>query len=42
MDSGEGWKVADISLADEGERRVDWARARMPVLSRLQDEARET
>ena len=42
MDSGEGWKVADISLADEGARRVDWARARMPVLSRLQDEARET
>ncbi len=39
MDTGEDWKVADISLADDGARRVDWARARMPVLARLRDEA---
>ena len=29
----EGWEVADISLAEEGARRVDWARSRMPVLA---------
>ena len=39
MDSGEDWKVADVSLADEGARRVDWARSRMPVLAKLRDEA---
>jgi len=42
MDTGDGWKVADISLADQGSRRVDWARSRMPVLSRLRAEARQT
>tara|TARA_Y100000766_G_scaffold227357_1_gene200465 strand:- start:449 stop:1714 length:1266 start_codon:yes stop_codon:yes gene_type:complete len=42
MDSGEDWKVADISLADDGARRVDWARSRMPVLARLRDEAIQT
>ena len=42
MDSGEGWKVADISLADDGARRVDWARSRMPVLAKLRDEAIQT
>ena len=42
MDSGEGWKVADISLAEEGARRVDWARSRMPVLAKLRDEAIQT
>ena len=39
MDSGEGWKVADISLADDGARRVDWARSRMPVLAALRKQA---
>ncbi len=39
MDSGDNWKVADISLADEGARRVDWARSRMPVLAHLREEA---
>ncbi|MEE2759373.1 MAG: adenosylhomocysteinase [Candidatus Thermoplasmatota archaeon] len=39
MDSGQDWKVADISLADDGSRRVDWARSRMPVLARLREEA---
>ena len=42
MDTGEGWKVADISLADEGAKRVDWARSRMPVLAKLRDEALTT
>ena len=42
MDSGEGWKVADITLAEEGSRRVDWARSRMPVLALLQEEARQS
>tara|TARA_Y100001970_G_scaffold249806_1_gene320799 strand:- start:6377 stop:7642 length:1266 start_codon:yes stop_codon:yes gene_type:complete len=42
MDSGEGYTVADLSLADAGERRVDWARARMPVLARLKAEAEKT
>ncbi len=42
MDSGEDWKVADITLAEEGARRVDWARARMPVLASLQEEARQS
>ena len=42
MDTGDNWKVADISLADEGARRVDWARSRMPVLSHLREMARET
>jgi len=42
MDSGADWKVADISLAEEGARRVDWARSRMPVLARLRDEAIQT
>jgi adenosylhomocysteinase len=42
MDTGKDWKVADISLADEGARRVDWARSRMPVLARLCEEARQS
>ena len=42
MDTGDNWKVGDISLADEGARRVDWARSRMSVLSHLRDMARET
>ena len=42
MDTGEDWKVADISLADQGSRRVDWARSRMPVLAHLREEARQS
>ncbi len=42
MDRGEGYTVADLNLADAGERRVDWARARMPVLARLKAEAEVT
>ena len=42
MDRAEGYTVADLNLADAGERRVDWARARMPVLARLKAEAEVT
>ncbi|MEC7704260.1 MAG: adenosylhomocysteinase [Candidatus Thermoplasmatota archaeon] len=42
MDSGEGWKVADISLAEQGAKLVDWARSRMPVLAKLREEALTT
>ena len=42
MDEGEIYTVADLGLADAGERRVDWARARMPVLARLKAEAEKT
>jgi len=39
MDKGELYTVADLSLADEGAMRVDWARSRMPVLAALRDQA---
>jgi len=39
MDKTDKYTVADISLADSGALRVDWARARMPVLAALKEEA---
>ena len=42
MDKGDSYTVANLALADAGERRVDWARARMPVLARLKAEAEKT
>ncbi len=42
MDRTDKYTVADISLADKGALKVDWARARMPVLSALKDEAMKT
>jgi len=39
MDEAEGYKVADLNLADEGSLRVDWARSRMPVLALLRKKA---
>lgn len=42
MDKTEQYTVADISLAHEGALRVDWARARMPVLASLCEEALKT
>ena len=39
MDEGELYTVADLSLADEGAMRVDWARSRMPVLAALREQA---
>ena len=42
MDSTDNYTVADISLAKSGSLRVDWARARMPVLAALKEEALKT
>ena len=42
MDKTDKYTVADISLADSGALRVDWARARMPVLAALKEEALDT
>ena len=42
MDSTDSYTVADIKLAESGSLRVDWARARMPVLSALREEALKT
>mgnify|MGYP002527252287 CR=1 FL=1 len=42
MDEGEGFKVSDLGLADEGALRVDWARSRMPVLATLLQQASQT
>tara|TARA_B100000767_G_scaffold232382_1_gene224229 strand:+ start:7879 stop:9144 length:1266 start_codon:yes stop_codon:yes gene_type:complete len=39
MDRGDIYTVADLSLADEGALRVDWARSRMPVLASLKAQA---
>lgn len=39
MDKGGTYTVADLSLADEGALRVDWARSRMPVLAALRSQA---
>ena len=39
MDHKEGqYKVRDLSLADKGRKRIEWAESRMPVLMRLRDE----
>lgn len=42
MDKTDKYTVADISLAENGSLRVDWARARMPVLAALKEEALNT
>ncbi|MFB1005198.1 MAG: adenosylhomocysteinase [Candidatus Poseidoniaceae archaeon] len=42
LDKGETYTVRDMSLADEGALRVDWARARMPVLAKLKAEAEQS
>ena len=42
MDSTDNYTVADINLAESGSLRVDWARARMPVLAALKEEALKT
>ena len=42
MDYQEGaYKVKDLSLADAGRRKIEWAESRMPVLLRLRDEFRD-
>ena len=43
MDYREGqYKVRDLSLADEGRRRIDWAESRMPVMMALREKYSET
>ena len=43
MDHKEGaYKVADLSLADGGRRRIEWAESRMPVLMKLREEYAQT
>jgi len=39
MDRTDSYTIADISLAEEGALRVDWARSRMPVLAALKEQA---
>ena len=41
MDKGVNYTVADLSLAEEGSLRVDWARSRMPVLAALKAQAEQ-
>jgi adenosylhomocysteinase len=36
------YKVADLGLADEGEKLVEWAESRMPVLMALREKYRKT
>ncbi len=43
MDFKEGqFKVRDLSLAEEGRRRIDWAESRMPVMMALKEKYEET
>ncbi|MBT5661342.1 MAG: adenosylhomocysteinase [Euryarchaeota archaeon] len=42
MDATDAYTVRDLKLADEGALRVDWARARMPVLAKLKAEAEKS
>lgn len=43
MDHVEGqYKVADLSLAEDGRRRIDWAESRMPVMMALREKYAET
>ena len=37
----ESYVVADLTLAPEGRRKIDWVAPRMPVLNRLRDRFRE-
>ena len=42
LDKGQNHTVRDIGLADKGALLGDWARARMPVLAKLKEEAERT
>ena len=43
MDHQEGrYKVADLSLADAGRLKIEWAESRMPVLMKLREEYAKT
>ena len=39
LDKTENYTVRDMSLAEQGTLRVDWARARMPVMAKIKEEA---
>ena len=42
LDKTEMYTVRDINLAEQGSLLVDWARARMPVMAKLKEEAELT
>ena len=42
LDKGDTYTVRDMGLAESGALLVDWARARMPVLAKLKEEAEQT
>ena len=42
LDKGDNYTVRDLGLAEKGALLVDWARARMPVLAKLKEEAEQT
>ena len=42
LDKGDTYTVRDMGLAENGALLVDWARARMPVLAKLKEEAEQT
>ena len=42
LDKTENYTVRDISLAEQGALLVDWARARMPVMAKIREEAERT
>ena len=42
LDKTENYTVRDMSLAEQGALRVDWAQARMPVMAKIKEEAERT
>ena len=42
LDTTENYTVRDINLAEKGALLVDWARARMPVMAKIKEEAEQT
>ena len=42
LEKGDIYTVRDMGLAENGALLVDWARARMPVLAKLKEEAERT
>ncbi|RLJ10118.1 MAG: adenosylhomocysteinase [Candidatus Aenigmatarchaeota archaeon] len=37
MDKGENYEVKDISLAEEGKKRIEWAEMQMPILLKIRE-----
>lgn len=42
LSESETYKVRDISLAEKGRMRIDWAESRMPVMMKLREEYKKT